>query len=102
MDFLKSWLWKREGKNDRERYQLPYTYFFSSEVSFKIQNVKQLLIHQDKAIAKTVWDSSIVLSKYFEKLFLQENNNFNLKESKCLELGCGCGLVLKKKLLNLF
>eukprot|EP00271_Cylindrocystis_brebissonii_P000848 TRINITY_DN11030_c0_g3_i1.p1 TRINITY_DN11030_c0_g3~~TRINITY_DN11030_c0_g3_i1.p1 ORF type:complete len:299 (+),score=21.91 TRINITY_DN11030_c0_g3_i1:467-1363(+) len=84
--FLRSWVWKREGKSDRERFERPYTH----EVAVGGRKCT-LIIHQarfkEAGFASTVWDSSIVLAKYLERW-----PHF-VEGKRSLELGAGCGLV---------
>eukprot|EP00850_Spirogloea_muscicola_P007811 SM000040S14823 [mRNA] locus=s40:545088:546577:- [translate_table: standard] len=84
--FLRSWAWKRECKSDRERFDIPY------ELKIVIQGRSSSLVLKqtrfyNTGFASTVWDSAIVLSKYFEK---QPNL---IKRKRCVELGAGCGLA---------
>lgn len=49
-------------------------------------SIKQMPFDAD-GFASTVWDSSIVMSKYIEKW------PEKFRGRRCLELGAGCGLV---------
>ncbi|PRP80522.1 hypothetical protein PROFUN_11835 [Planoprotostelium fungivorum] len=82
LKFLAGWAWKREGRDDKQRFVDPYLYPWTEE-----DEDDRLTVHQDRSNAKTVWDSSIVLSKYFQKALDDSVNG-----KSCLELGCGCGL----------
>eukprot|EP01117_Protostelium_nocturnum_P001966 TRINITY_DN1261_c0_g1_i4.p1 TRINITY_DN1261_c0_g1~~TRINITY_DN1261_c0_g1_i4.p1 ORF type:complete len:145 (-),score=49.52 TRINITY_DN1261_c0_g1_i4:739-1173(-) len=80
---INSLKWKREGIIDKLRFESPYEYPWNDD-----EKGLHLMIYQSKSIAKTVWDSSIVLSKYFQKEF----NQGKAIGLKALEIGCGCGL----------
>eukprot|EP00252_Welwitschia_mirabilis_P004567 TRINITY_DN14884_c0_g1_i1.p1 TRINITY_DN14884_c0_g1~~TRINITY_DN14884_c0_g1_i1.p1 ORF type:complete len:239 (-),score=27.45 TRINITY_DN14884_c0_g1_i1:435-1151(-) len=83
--FLRSWVWKREHRPDRDRFHLPYNH------KACVNGLERDLVifqtpFQTSGFASTVWDSAIVLSKYLEKWP-------QIVTSKtCLELGAGCGL----------
>lgn len=54
--FLASWGWKREGRDEKQRFVEPYKYPWTEEVDLS-KPEGRLLIHQDRSNAKTVWDS---------------------------------------------
>lgn len=98
MHWLRAWAWKREHRPDKARFHRPYLYPLNSMAPFlegkeserKVPGEK-LSIEQApfnaEGFASTVWDSSIVASKYLERY------PFLVKGRKCLDLSAGCGLV---------
>ena len=60
--FLQQQLWKREGKPDRDRFELPYNYSTEKGDALCIKQAP----FDAEGFASTVWDSAIVLSKFFE------------------------------------
>ena len=83
-NFLRALRWKREGKSQRARFDRPYTYERAGS------GLKALTIAQSRVgIASTVWDSSIVLARYFEKL----GGADYWRGKHIVELGAGCGLA---------
>eukprot|EP00850_Spirogloea_muscicola_P016777 SM000139S00094 [mRNA] locus=s139:156605:158127:+ [translate_table: standard] len=87
--FLRSWAWKRECKSDRERFDIPYEHKIVIQGRSSSLVLKQTRFH-NTGFASTgyaVWDSAIVLSKYFEK------QPHLIKRKRCVELGAGCGLA---------
>lgn len=83
MTFLASLKWKREYKSDSERFEKPFIY--------TLQEGRRLTLHQkpfqEPGFASTVWDSSIVISKLFER------HPEHIQGRRCLDLSAGCGLV---------
>jgi predicted nicotinamide N-methyase len=79
--WLRAWAWKREHRPDKVRFARPYLHPFGDG---------SLTIHQQRfqaeGFASTVWDSSIVLAKYFEL------HSARYKAKRCLDLSAGCGL----------
>ncbi|KAK9791359.1 hypothetical protein WJX73_007751 [Symbiochloris irregularis] len=88
MSFLKSWTWKREHRSDRARFHEPFVYTLHE----RQPNARQLSISQApfdaEGFASTVWDSSIVMAKYFERW------PDLVCGKRCLDLSAGCGLAL--------
>ncbi|KAK3273107.1 hypothetical protein CYMTET_18636 [Cymbomonas tetramitiformis] len=73
-------------RSDEERFEKPYQHVVKGadgEVQLSIEQQP----FSPEGFASTVWDSSIVMSKYMERW----RENFTGK--RCLELGAGCGLV---------
>ncbi|KAL0033614.1 hypothetical protein WJX79_007925 [Trebouxia sp. C0005] len=82
--FLRSWAWKREHRPDKTRFHRPYIHFMTSPaVKLTLQQSK----FDAEGFASTIWDSSIVMSKYFERW------DGRWVGKKCLDLSAGCGLV---------
>lgn len=84
--FLRSWVWKREPRSDKERFDLPYKHSVNFNGRARVLDIQQARF-KEEGFASTVWDSSIVLAKYFEK------RPDLVRGKRCLELGAGCGLV---------
>lgn len=91
--FLRAWAWKREHLPDKLRFRKPYKYPFDA-LHLNPEDIQQhafLTIHQGKyqaeGFASTVWDSSIVLSKYFEC------HPEELRGMRFCDLSAGTGLV---------
>ena len=82
-DFLATWLWKREAKSDQERFHEPYEYPDAPLGALRLEQRP----FSEEGFASTVWDSAIVLAKYFE---LQ---SALFAGKRCVELGAGCGLL---------
>lgn len=86
--WLQAWAWKREHRPDKVRFYRPYKYPLQLPGS---EEPSPLTIHQApfsaEGFASTVWDSAIVLAKYFEK------HPEIVKGKRCLDLSAGCGLV---------
>eukprot|EP01100_Stratorugosa_tubuloviscum_P004402 TRINITY_DN209_c0_g4_i1.p1 TRINITY_DN209_c0_g4~~TRINITY_DN209_c0_g4_i1.p1 ORF type:complete len:230 (-),score=81.97 TRINITY_DN209_c0_g4_i1:73-762(-) len=61
---------------------------FSFEILNKNIELQQGMVSDIDSIGKTVWDGGIVLSKYFEKKFVDI-----FKDKNVLELGSGTGLA---------
>lgn len=85
---MRSWAWKREHRPDKARFKLPYKHTLLIEgdthpVSLTIQQRR----FEEEGFASTVWDSSIVVAKYFEK------HQEEVKGRRCLDLSAGTGLV---------
>lgn len=82
--FLRAWAWKREHRPDKVRFHRPYTHVMACPDT-------KLVLKQSKfeaeGFASTVWDSSIVMAKYFERW----SDRWSGK--RCLDLSAGCGLV---------
>jgi len=72
-------------KSYTEQYVKPFTF----EIAGTSVSIKQKFYDSPQTIGWTVWDGSIVLSKYLEKQF--SKNYFQNK--RIIELGAGCGLV---------
>lgn len=72
---------------DRDRFRRPYLYPFGDSESPTELTIKQRPFGPE-GFASTVWDSAIVLSKYFERL-----GSSVLSGKRVIELGAGCGLV---------
>ncbi|KAL6065069.1 Protein N-lysine methyltransferase METTL21A [Balamuthia mandrillaris] len=85
--------WKREGRSHKARFEDDYVYKFQpSTLEVMKGTPPKLTIHQSPAsLGTTVWDSSIVLGKYFEKQAVFPPKYFQSKS--VIELGCGCGLT---------
>ena len=84
-DFLRTWLWKREAKSDKERFDVPYSeYTFGAGAAERRLVIQQRRYHAE-GFASTVWDSAIVLAKLLERR--------GPLKSVAVELGSGCGLV---------
>jgi len=86
--FLAQWLWKREAKSDKERFDTPYCYPFEPAGEEPSTLVLEQRRFSAEGFASTVWDSAIVLSK-----FLELRGRGALTGKQCLELGSGCGLL---------
>ncbi|GAX77181.1 hypothetical protein CEUSTIGMA_g4627.t1 [Chlamydomonas eustigma] len=82
--FYTSWAWKREHLPDRLRFKRPYIHKLENGVSLKINQA----MFKAEGFASTVWDSSIVVCKYLEKM-----GDTIVKGKRCLDLSAGCGLV---------
>ncbi len=77
--------WRRESRPDAERYHAP----FSWQIAGQQLCIQQSRVTSPKTVGLTIWDCSLVLSKYLERLYFPEG----LKGKKILELGSGCGLA---------
>lgn len=84
-EFLRTWLWKREAKSDKERFDTPYSDYTFANGAAEQQLVLQQRRYHAEGFASTVWDSAIVLAKLLER-----RGSFN---GVAVELGSGCGLV---------
>eukprot|EP00884_Botryococcus_braunii_P021511 jgi/Botrbrau1/8043/Bobra.13_2s0014.2 len=84
LTFLRSWAWKREH---RVRFHRPYTHTVMLDGSVYKKLVLQQAAFSSEGFASTVWDSAIVISKYFERWPAL------CKGKWCLDLSAGCGLV---------
>ncbi|KAI8472236.1 MAG: putative methyltransferase-domain-containing protein [Monoraphidium minutum] len=108
--FCRAWAWKREHRPDRDRFHRPYTHALAlpppaaapgggngdggaggAGGGAAIAPTCVLVIKQRKfgpeGFASTVWDSSIVLSKWAERWPAR------VAGRRCLDLSAGCGLV---------
>eukprot|EP00250_Pteridium_aquilinum_P004633 c14845_g1_i2 orf=118-843(+) len=83
--FLRSWAWKREHRPDKDRFDRPYIHKMLIDGHQHILHINQARF-STRGFASTVWDSAIVLSKYFERWPSKVNGK------QCIELGAGCGL----------
>ncbi|KAH7295965.1 hypothetical protein KP509_26G001400 [Ceratopteris richardii] len=83
--FLRSWAWKREHRPDKDRFDCPYIHKMLLNGHEHTLSISQARF-STRGFASTVWDSSIVLSKYLEKW------PSLVKGKHCIELGAGCGL----------
>ncbi|PSC72502.1 lysine methyltransferase METTL21D [Micractinium conductrix] len=85
-EWLRAWAWKREHRPDKVRFDRPYLH----QMSLPGGGATQLTVHQsrfkEQGFASTVWDSSIVLAKLFEK------HPQRWAGRRCLDLSAGCGL----------
>lgn len=84
--FLRSWAWKREHRPGKVRFDRPYMHPMTLPGGEEVK----LTVHQarfkEQGFASTVWDSSIVLAKLFEK------HAARFAGRRCLDLSAGCGL----------
>lgn len=107
-DFLRSWAWKREHRPDRVRFHKPYLHEMTisqlakqacSAAEDQIQICVEQAPFDAEGFASTVWDSSIVVSKMFEKHERSQSlegmlpDMFCVRNRRCLDLSSGCGLV---------
>jgi len=77
---------------DIQRFYAPYNHPLNEQtILARNGDQKTIYVEQAKSNSKTVWDSSIVLAKYLELLFNKDSSKFT-SSTKCLEIGCGCGL----------
>ncbi|KAL4419147.1 hypothetical protein ABPG77_002660 [Micractinium sp. CCAP 211/92] len=90
-EWLRAWAWKREHRPDKQvagevRFDRPYLHPMRLPSGEEVK----LTVHQARfkatGFASTVWDSSIVLAKYFEK------HPRRCAGRRCLDLSAGCGL----------
>ncbi|PRW45633.1 hypothetical protein C2E21_5777 [Chlorella sorokiniana] len=85
-EWLRSWAWKREHRPDKVRFDRPY----SHGMRLPDGEEAKLTVHQarfrEQGFASTVWDSSIVLAKLFERQAAA------VQGKRCLDLSAGCGL----------
>ncbi|GMH35959.1 hypothetical protein BSKO_03827 [Bryopsis sp. KO-2023] len=86
--FLRAWAWKREHRSDKERFTKPYMHKIqiSGEDTQTVLRIQQAAF-KEEGFASTIWDSSIVMSKFFEK------HASEFAQKRCLDLSAGCGLV---------
>ena len=87
--WLRAWAWKREHRPDKARFQRPYIYPLGKSLTslgYSKLRIQQAPFNAE-GFASTVWDSSIVVSKYLERY------PDLVKGCKCLDLSAGCGLV---------
>eukprot|EP00892_Ulva_mutabilis_P007914 jgi/Ulvmu1/5495/UM023_0031.1 len=88
--FLSAWAWKREHLPDKLRFRKPYKYPLDAHLHQS--NASQVVtIHQQsfkaEGFASTVWDSSILVSKYIE------SNVSLVAGQKVCDVSAGTGLV---------
>lgn len=85
-EWLRAWAWKREHRPDKVRFDRPYLHPMRLPSGEEVK----LTVHQARfkatGFASTVWDSSIVLAKFFEK------HPQRCAGRRCLDLSAGCGL----------
>ncbi|KAL4447760.1 hypothetical protein ABPG75_004979 [Micractinium tetrahymenae] len=85
-EWPKAWAWKREHRPDKVRFDRPYLHSMRLPSGDEVK----LTVHQARfkatGFASTVWDSSIVLAKFFEK------HPQRCVGKRCLDLSAGCGL----------
>ena len=74
--------WKREYMSDEQRFVLPYKHALDGSQTLVLRQAA----FGPEGFASTIWDSSIVLSRYLE---LHRHRYAN---SRAIELGAGCGL----------
>lgn len=86
--FLRSWAWKREHRPDKARFQKPYLHRMADPATGDelVLTIGQARFREE-GFASTVWDSSIVMAKFFERWA------HRYAGKKCLDLSAGCGLV---------
>jgi len=77
--------WYRLDQSYTEQYIKPFTF----DIAGSTITIKQKFYCSPDTIGWTVWDGSLVLSKYLEKNF-QEGY---FKNKRVIEIGSGCGLV---------
>jgi len=82
--FVQTWRWKREHLSHAERFEKAYV--FRCAGGGELMTFEQRAFREATGFASTVWDSSIVVSRYLEKTGLCSG-------CRVLELGAGCGLV---------
>ncbi|KAK9830124.1 hypothetical protein WJX72_009898 [[Myrmecia] bisecta] len=86
--FLRAWAWKREHLPDKARFHRPYIHKMRSPgTDADIQLCISQAAFKQEGFASTVWDSSIVMAKYFERWAGE------FRGKRCLDLSAGCGLV---------
>ncbi|KAF5834016.1 putative methyltransferase-domain-containing protein [Dunaliella salina] len=77
---------KRSHLPDRDRFRRPYIHDISScspPITLRLKQAK----FAAQGFASTIWDSSIVLSRYIER------HASHFRGKRCLDLSAGCGLV---------
>ena len=81
---LRALAWKREGLPDELRFERPYRYTLASGLEIEVEQRP----FGPEGFASTVWDSSIVASRWAEC-----RGAAFWEGAQVLELGAGCGLV---------
>lgn len=79
--------WRRLNRNDKDRFLDDFSFTVDGKTLFLQQGVA----NTPSTIGLTVWDSSLVLSKFLE--LEHQRGTFVGKGESVLEIGCGCGLV---------
>jgi len=89
-------LWRRWGRSDEERYQDSFEWVACGH---KL-TIQQSGVASPHEVGLTVWDCSLVLSRYFEKKFQQQPSTEGGEDKqhqpwrgkRIIELGSGCGI----------
>jgi len=79
--------WSRNSCSIEEKYVKPFEF----EILERKLIIKQENVFQAEDLGKTVWDGSLVLSKYFVNSKVFGNQYWKFK--RVIELGSGTGLV---------
>jgi len=80
--------WKElDSDEEEERFKKNFTFFINDkEISIEQKPAKSL-----RSVGLSMWNSSLILSRYLEKLYKLNKSFF--EDKRIIELGSGCGLV---------